>query len=290
MTPHRCIPLPVPPTRLARFGAWIIIATFGLLTAPPVQGHELVPGQTEGIGFSQNVGARVPSDLTFRDESGQKVFLGQYFVDRPVVLTMNYLRCQNLCSLVIKGLATSLTSVPLQLGADFTVLTVSIDPSDTPAVAASTKSEALATYAHPESAGGWHVLTGGHREIDRLADAVGFNYGYDADHDEYAHPAGVMVLTPDGRVNRYLYGIDFPPNDLRLALIDAGQGHIGSILDQALLLCYRYDTETGRYTPVVLALVRQLGVLTIVGLGTFMGIMWYGDLRGHRDPPSPGGA
>ncbi len=281
--------------RRRRWGPWraaaLLLMVLGVsAAAAPAGAHELVPGETNGISFTQNVGQQAPLDLRFRDEAGAPVTLRRYFGDRPVILTMNYLRCRNLCSLVIQGLGASLGRVPLQLGVDYAVITVSIDPSDTPEQAAATKSEALASAGQPPASGGWHVLTGAHREIDQLAHAVGFNYGYDADQDEYAHPAGIIVLTPEGRVDRYLYGIDFPPTDVRLALVDAAQGHIGSVIDQALLLCYRYDAETGRYTPLVLSLVRQLAVVTVVGLGGLMGYLWYGDLRSHREPPNIGGS
>jgi protein SCO1/2 len=264
---------------VARVLAVVAVMAASLLWLTPVAAHELVPGQTGDVRFDQHLGQVVPADLAFRDESGQPVTLGQYFGERPIVLTMNYLGCPNLCQLMLENLGNSLNGLPFTLGDEYSVVTVSIDPRDTPALGRNARDHALQGYAHPEAAHGWHILTGTHAEIDRLADAVGFRYGYDPDQDEYAHPAGVIVLTPTGQVSRYIYGLDFPATDLRLALVEAGQQHIGSLADQILLTCYHYDAETGRYTPAVLSLLQKAGLVTVLGLGGFLGYLWRADLK-----------
>jgi protein SCO1/2 len=267
---------------------WRLVATAWLLLAlaqpaGPANAHELNPDRIGDLGFEPHPGAQVPLELAFRDESGQPVTLGAYFGTRPVILTLNYLSCPNLCPLMLRNLAGDLDGLPFTLGEQYTVLTVSIDPRDTPALAAHARQTALGASDHPETAAGWKVLTGTHANIDRLADAVGFRYAYDADQDEYAHPAGVIVLTPDGKVSRYLYGLDYSPLDLRLALVEAAERRIGSLVDQALLLCYHYEARTGRYTPLVLNAVRGLGAATVLGLGGFLGLLWRADLRRRRE-------
>lgn len=228
--------------------------------------HELNPDSMGALGFDPHPGALVPRDLQFRDETGQVVLLGDYFGVRPIVLTLNYLSCPNLCPIMLQNLAADLNQLPFMLGQQYDVVTVSIDPRDTPDLANHAKLTALQGTDHPESVGGWHVLTGSHASIDRLADAVGFSYAYDSDQDEYAHPAGVIVLTSAGTVSRYLYGLDYAPTDLRLALVEAAQGQVGSIVDQVLLLCFHYQEQSGRYTPIVLNLVRGAGLATLLAI------------------------
>jgi len=235
--------------------------------------HSLTDEELKGVGFTQRLGEHAPLNTEFLDESGQHVTLSDYFGERPVILTLNYLRCPNLCPIILPSLAADLNTIPFKLGQQFTVLTVSIDPRDTPEQAESTRATALESYEHPDSADGWHVLTGHQEQIDQLADAVGFQYRYDEEQDEYAHPAGIVLLTPDGTISRYLYGLDFSPNDLRLGLVEAAQNRIGSLVDQVLLTCFQYDAQVGRYTPIAMNAVRLAGVLTVLALGGLIGYL-----------------
>ena len=260
-------------------------AVLASLLVPGVLAHDIPPDQLrETVKFDQHVGDQVPLDLAFLDETGQPVTLGSYFGgNRPVVLSLNYFHCQNLCSLELQGLVSGLNGVPFTLGDQYTVVTVSFDPRETPEDAMGAKVRALRGYVHPEAATGWHVLTTDDRStIDRLTEAVGFHYAYDPQEDDYAHPVGVAVLTPGGQISRYLFGLDFSANDLRLALVDATAGHLGTLLDRALLVCYHYDPLTGRYTPLAWNLVRggaAAGGLALVGLLIWL---WRGELRRPR--------
>jgi protein SCO1 len=243
--------------------------------------HDLSPDQLATVGFDQRLGDRVPLDLVFRDEGGASVRLGDYFLpNKPVILSLNYFHCQNLCPLELDGLMNGLNGVPFTLGQEFTLVTVSIDAREGPSDAADIKARTLRGYDKAaEGTDGWHVLTGDQTSIDRLTQAVGFNYAYDPLQDDYAHPAGVVVLTPSGTVSRYLYGLDFSANDVRLALVDASSEHVGTLLDRALLVCYHYDPLTGRYTPIALNVVRGGAVLGLVALVGLLGWLWRGELR-----------
>ena len=262
--------------------AAIVAAIAVLLTAWPAQAHDLSPDQLADVGFDQRLGDRVPLDLLFRDETGASVRLGDYFsiTDRPVILSLNYFHCQNLCPLELDGLMNGLNGISFGLGQDFTMVTVSIDPREGPADAQDVKARTLLGYDKPGGDQGWHVLTGDQASIDRLTQAVGFRYAYDPLQDDFAHPAGVVVLSPSGQISRYLYGLDFSANDLRLALVDASAERIGSLVDRALLVCYHYDPLTGRYTSLALNFVRGAAALGLVGLVGFLGWLWRGEL--HR--------
>ncbi|MBV9359622.1 MAG: SCO family protein [Chloroflexi bacterium] len=261
----------------------LLAALIGVASA---QAQALTESQLSLVRFDQQLGATVPADLGFRDETGEPVTLGTYFGQRPAILTLNYFHCQNLCPIELDGVVNALNGVPLTLGQDFTLLTVSIDPREGPADAADAKARALRGYDRAPDAAGWHVLTGDQRSIDALTDAVGFRYAYDAQADDFAHPAGVVVLTPDGRVSRYLYGFDFDATDLRLGLVEASQEQIGSLADRALLVCYHYDPLTGRYTPLALDLVRIGGVACVLALAALVGFLWRGERR-RRPPAAP---
>jgi protein SCO1/2 len=266
----------------AALGAWAA-ALFILACLPlAAAAHPLSPDELRQVSIDQQPGAQLPLDLVFRDEAGRAVPLGHYFAGRPVVLTFNYFHCPNLCSVVLQRLGDRLRSAPLTAGEEYTVLTVSIDPRETPTLAAEKRTSTLRGFPGEDDAD-WHFLTGPEPAIEQLAGAVGFHYLYDAEEDEYVHPAGLVVLTPDGQVSRYLYGLDFTPNDLRLALVEAGQQRIGSLVDRVLLLCYQYDPVTGRYTPIVLGALRVAGLGTLLGLGLFLGGLWREDLRRQRD-------
>ena len=260
-------------------GALVVLGALWLgLCTRVASAHQLSPDELREIRFDQRLGEQLPLDLVFRDEVGRQMPLSRYFGERPVVLTFNYLRCQNLCSTALQAVGDRLRTLPLTLGQQYTVLTVSIDPRETPAQAAE-KRATLVRGLPDEAASDWHFLTGDPAAIDRLASAAGFRYVYDPEEDEYVHPTGLIVLTPGGQVSRYLAGADIVPTDLRLALIEAGQRRIGSLVDQLTLLCYHYDPSTGKYTPIVLEAVRLAGLATVVGVGLFLGRLWREDLR-----------
>jgi len=215
----------------------------------------------------------VPLDATFRDETGKSVRLGDLIGDRPVVLSIVYFRCPMLCTMVLNGLVRAMRTLSLSAGKDFEVLTVSIDPTETAELAQAKKAEYLAQYGREGAGDGWRFLTGEKAEIDRLAGAVGFTYSYDEASGEYAHASGLMVLTPQGRVHRYLYGIEYAPRDLRLGLVEAGSGAIGSPVDQVLLLCYRYDPVSGTYGFAIMTAVRVAGIAVLAALALFVILM-----------------
>ena len=233
------------------------------------------------VRFDQRLNEQVPLDLVFRDEAGKSVRLADYLGTKPVILTLNYYTCPNLCSLVLNGLADTLRKVTFDVGKQFDIVTVSIDPRDTPATASAKKTTTIERYGRTGAADGWHFLSGEQAAIERLAQAVGLQYAYDAEKDQYAHAAGIVVLTPEGKISRYFYGIEFEPRDLRLGLVEASAGKIGSPVDQLLLRCYRYDPVTARYTVTVMTIVRIAGVATVLILSTFL----LGTLRRERRRP-----
>lgn len=235
------------------------------------------------IGFDQRLGAQVPLDLTFTEETGRAVRLGDYFGQRPVIMLITYFNCTMLCPLLLDGLVRSLRPITFDVGKEFGVLAVSINPRETPAIAASRKELYVQRYGRPGAAEGWHFLTGGEDAIRQLTQAVGYRYVYDKKKDEYAHAAGILILTPEGKAARYLYGFEFSPRDLRLALVEAAQGTIGSPVDQLLLYCYHYDPLTGKYGVVIMNVLRLAGSATVLALGGFMLIMFRRDRRAGRE-------
>lgn len=224
----------------------------------------------ERVGFDQNLGAQLPLDLAFRDENGREVKLADLFRDKPVVLGLVYYRCPVLCTLVERGLASGLKPLDLEPGRDFEVVFVSIDPTDTAETAGERKRAVLDSYGRADTAAGWHFLTGEPEAIERLADTVGFRYALDPATGQYAHAAGLTVATPDGRLSRYLYGVDYAPRDLKLSLVESSGGRIGSAIDKALLICFRYDAELGKYTAATMLILRIGATATLLALGAFL--------------------
>jgi protein SCO1/2 len=231
---------------------------------------EEVPPALRDVGIDQRLNHTVPLDLSFRDETGDVAPLSRYIAERPVVLALVYYECPMLCTLVLNGLVSSLKAMSLNAGEDFDVVAVSIDPTETPEMAAAKKETYLHAYRRPGAAEGFHFLTGDDASIRRLADAVGFRYRYDEASGEYAHSAGIAVLTPSGRIARYFYGVEYSPRDLRLGLVEAADERIGSAIDQLMLFCFRYDVASGKYSAAVLNLVRLGGVLTVAAFGAFV--------------------
>jgi len=230
---------------------------------------------TRDVSIEQKLNEQVPLDLTFRDESGQTVTLRQYFGKKPVLLTLVYYECPSLCGLVLQGLLKSLRVINYTPGEQFEIVTVSISPTETPELAAAKKANFLKEYGRQDAAAGWHWLTGDEKNIRALADAVGFRYVYDPKTKQYAHAAGIMLLTPSGKISRYFYGIEYSPRDLRLGIIDASQGKVGSLVEKVILFCYQYDPTTGKYGLLVVRLIQLGGLLTLLVLGGFIGTMFY---------------
>jgi len=239
---------------------------------PPMMG---LPPELAGLTMQQNLGAKVPDDLTFTDEDGKAVRLGDYFSNgKPIILVLAYYRCPGTCNEVLNRLVEELRPVKYALGKDFTILTVSFDAREKPELAALKKARYVEAYNRPGAAEGWHFLTGEEPAIQRLADVVGFRFRYDAERDRFAHPTGLMLLTPDGKVARYLMGLAYTSRILQLSLVEASDNKIHSFEDQVMLLCLQYDGATGRYTVSVLALVRAAGVLTVLILAVTIFRAW----------------
>ncbi len=260
----------------------ILLSAFCFLlfafSSSPARADENRPIPLRSVAFDQKLGEQVPLDLEFRDEAGKTVRLGDYFGKKPVVLTLVYYTCRDLCPLLLDGLVRTLRPLSFDIGRQFDVLTVSFDPRDTPVLAAAKKQDFIQRYGRPGAAEGWHFLTGQPSSIQRLTRAVGFRYTYDAQTQEFAHATGVMLLTPQGKTARYFYGIDFSPRDMRLGLIEASENKIGSPIDQLLLFCYHYDPATGKYGIIITNVIRLAGIATVLALGTFIGLM----LRSER--------
>jgi protein SCO1/2 len=258
------------------------------MTGAPAAGYKREPGLPSSampaplreIGFDQNLDQPVPLDVTFKDETGRTVALGEYFGKRPVVMVFAYYDCPMLCTLVLNGLESALKVLSLEPGKDFEIVTVSFDPRDTPASATAKKAAYIERYRHPGASAAWHFLTGDQRSIDRLTRAAGFRYAWDAATRQFAHPSGIIVLTPDGRLARYLFGIEYGPRDLRYAIVEASSGRIGTAVDSLLLYCYHYDPMTGRYGFVVMRALRLAGAATVILLGAFIVVMVRKERRG----------
>jgi protein SCO1/2 len=231
------------------------------------------------IGLDQRLDAQLPLDLMFSDESGKTVHLRDYFDKKPVILSLAYYDCPMLCTLVVNGVIRTLRTLSFSAGNEFTVLTISFNPKDTPKMAAIKKQTSLQSYNRAGAETGWHFLTGDEATIQKLTQAIGFRYRYDAERQEYAHPSGIMVLTPEGRISRYFYGVEYAPRDVRLGLIEAASGKIGSPVDQLLLLCYHYDPATGKYGVTITRALRLAGAATVLGIGGFIVISLRRDRR-----------
>ncbi len=230
--------------------------------------------QPPNITIAQKLNTQIPLELMFRDETGKVVRLREYFGKKPIVLQFVYYRCPMLCPIVLDGTTEAMTQLKYDIGKEFDVLTVSIDPRDKPEDAARMKEKYIKRYGRLESASGWHFLTAHETAIKQLTDAVGFQYIYDPKMDQFAHGAALFVLTPEGRTSRYFFGFEYKPRDLRLAIFEASQGRIGSLADQLLLLCYHYDPKIGKYSRDAMLFTRAGGVATMLALGGFIFVMF----------------
>ncbi len=241
------------------------------------RGAETRPPMLRDVGIEQRLGASLPLDAIFQDESGAAVRLGQYFGRRPVILVLAYYNCPMLCTQVFNGLVSALRVLSFDAGKEFDVVAVSFDPRDHPADAAAKKKAYVEAYGRPGAVSGWHFLTGSTSSIERVTKAAGFQYRYDESTGQFAHATAIYVATPEGKLSRYFYGIEFAPRDLRLSLIEASNSRIGSPVDQLLLFCFHYDPKLARYSAAILSIVRMGGVAAVVILSSFLTIMWRRD-------------
>jgi protein SCO1/2 len=232
----------------------------------------------QAVGISQKMGAQIPLDLPFADESGRDVTLRQYF-DKPVILALVYYQCPSLCNMVLNGVLSSVQGLDMTTGKQYEIIAVSFDPRETPQMAAAKKQTYLKDYKRQGAEQGWHFLTGPETSSKALAAAVGFRYVYDSMTNQYAHSSAIMILTPAGRVARYFYGIQYPPRDLRLGLVEASTERIGTPTDQVLLYCFHYDPTTGKYALVIMNVLRLAALITLGALVTFMIVMFRRDFR-----------
>lgn len=235
-----------------------------------------LPPELQGVGVTEHLNGSIPRDAVFRDHRGRRVQLGQFFDGRrPVLLNLVYHRCPMLCSMVLNATLRVLERTAWTVGEQFDVITLSIDPRDGPAEATEKRLSVLQRYRRPQAERGWHFLTGEEANIRRVADALGFQYRYDARQQQYAHPAVIFLLTPDGRIARYLYGIAFDPNDVRLGLLEASQGRSISTIERLILFCYHYDPQGRKYVLVARRVMQLGGVVTVVLLGGLLGTLWF---------------
>ncbi len=268
------------PPSLRAFGlarnAVVAMSCMALPLCLPGQAQDVTPEQDtrppllREVGIDQKLSAQVPLDLNFRDESGHAVTLGEYFGKKPVVMALVYYDCPMLCTQVMNGLASALQVLKFDAGREFSVVLVSIDPRETPALAAAKKKTYLERYQRSGAATGWHFLTGEQAAIGKLAQTAGFRYALDPKTGQYAHAAAIMVLTPQGKIAQYYHGIEYPPRDLRLGLVEASQNRIGTLVDRVLLYCYHYDPAKGRYGAVAMNILRLAGVATLLMMGSFI--------------------
>jgi len=247
--------------------------------SPPAN---LRPPGLKNVGIEQHLDEQIPPDLTFRDETGKTVRLADYFGKKPVILNLVYYQCPMLCSEVLSGLESALRVLKFNVGREFDVLTVSFDPRDTPEIAKEKQAQYLKRYGRPNAAQGWHFLTGSQQSIDALTKAAGFQYQYDAQSGQFAHATAIMLLTPEGKIAQYYYGVEFAPKDLRLGIIQASQNKIGTVVDEVLLYCYHYNPDTGKYGAIISRILQLAAGATILILGTFLILMFrFGPGRNH---------
>lgn len=261
-------------------GALVCLATAPLARAAA---EPMAPASVVvSASIEQRLDAQVPLDLEFRDETGSSVRLGQFFGAKPVVLALVYYRCPGLCTMTLNGMARAFRPLQFSAGTEFEVVTVSIDPNESHDLAAAKKKQYLEQYGRTGAETGWHFLSGDEPAIRKLADAVGFRYVYDADANQFAHAAGIMVLTPAGRVARYFYGLEYSSRDLRWGLVEASENRIGSVADSVNLLCFAYDPMTGKYGVPVMRTLRIAGLLTMFMLAGFVVLMLRRERRAAR--------
>ena len=254
---------------LAAGTAWGQGMSRGIMSPPA----SVRPPGLKNVAIQQNLNQQIPAGLMFTDDLGRKVQLGDYFGKKPLILNLVYFTCPMLCGEELAGLESALRVLKFDIGREFDVITVSFDPKDTPEAAAKKKEQFLRRYKRAGAEQGWHFLVGQQDAIDAITKAAGFQYEYDPKTGQFAHTTAIMLLTPQGKISQYYFGIDFPPKDLRLGLIEASQNKIGNLMDELLLYCYHYDPEKGKYSATVMNILRLMGVATMLCLGTFIFVM-----------------
>jgi len=254
--------------------AWILISSASFLA-----GQYARPTLTKGVNIEQRLNAPVPLDLVFRDEHGQAVPLRSYFGEKPVVLQLVYYKCPSLCPMSLRETVASLRRIALKPGKDYNVITVSFDPNDTPALALEKKAEYAKQFDRAGFDSGFHFLTGSQDSISRLTSALGFRYRFDEQTRQFVHAGAIMVATPEGKLSRYFYGIQYAPADLRMALVEASQHKIGSPVDYVLLFCFHYDATQGKYTLMIVNLLKIAGTLTVLLLGGLIYLLMRNDKK-----------
>jgi protein SCO1/2 len=232
-----------------------------------------LPKPLLAVGIDQHLNEMLPLDLTFKDESGKEVRLGDYFGTMPVVLALVYYQCPMLCNELLNGLVSSLSVLPFDVGREFSVVVVSFNPEEEPSLARDVKSAYLKRYGHRGDPSSWHFLTGSTPSINSLTQAVGFRYSYDAPTKQYAHASAIMLVTPQGKLSRYFYGIEFAPRDLRLGLVEASANKVGTLTDQVLLFCFHYDPAQGKYGLLIMNVIRICGIVFVLVVGAFIILM-----------------
>jgi len=265
------------PARIGVLAAVVLLAAsaFGQgmskgIISPPAN---VRPPGLKNVGIAQHLNEQIPPDLMFRDETGKTVRLGDYFGKRPMILNLVYFQCPMLCGEVLAGLTSSMRVLKFDVGKQFDVLTISFNPREGPALAAAKKAEYLKRYGRPGAENGWHFLTGPQESIDALTQAAGFQYQYDPKSDQYAHATAIAVLTPEGKIAQYYYGVEYAPKDLRLGLVQASDNKIGTVVDEVLLYCYHYDPRTGKYGAVIARMLRISGAATIFLIGMMLVVL-----------------
>ena len=259
---------------------WLLAAALLVQPASNLAGADSKPPILRDVGIDQKLDVQVPPDLSFRDETGREVRLGEYFGKRPMILALVYYKCPMLCTMVLNDLTRAMNSMKMTCGEQFDILTVSFDPRETPELAADKKVQYMRAYRREAAERGWHFLTGPQESIDKLTKTVGFHYVWDAKFQQFAHASGIIILTPEGKTARYFFGIDYAPSDLELSLAEASQQKISTpVTDQILLFCFHYDPTTGKYSLMVTRLLQVFGALTVLVLGSYMLLMFVRDRR-----------
>jgi protein SCO1/2 len=281
--------------RRALAAAVALFATAGLLLAQQDEAErkpassvktdraEPLPGELEGVGLTEKLGDSIPLDLKFTDSNGNPVTLKKYFDQgRPVILNLGYFGCPMLCGVIMNGMLEAMQETPMMPGEDYEVLTISFDPSEAPVLARLKKQNYIKEFGNPQAASGWHFLVGKQDAISRLTDSVGYEFKWNERRGEFAHPSALVILTPEGRISRYLYGVRFPSTTFRLSLVEASEGKIGSTLDQLILYCFHYDDGVGQYTPAAINIMRLGGGITAIVLISLIGAALIREMRRRR--------
>jgi protein SCO1/2 len=263
---------------LARLISVALLATFACAAVDLAElpdRKEPLPPEMRNVGIEEKLDTQLPLDLEFTDQTGKKVKLGDYFnAKEPVIITLNYYRCPSLCGLQLNGLVSTLQDLKWTAGKNFHILTISFDPSETPQLAKLKQQGYLREYGRPAAINGWDFVVGEYEPVQKILDAVGFKIEWNEKTQEWIHTAGLVICTPEGRISRYLYGVMYDVKTLRLSLVEAGEGKIGSPLDQILLFCYHYDAEAGSYAANAQNLMRASALLTLLAVSGFLAVLW----------------